>query len=44
MTETIHVDPTGDVLELHATEHGIYVTVDQCGVIATAGPFKENRS
>lgn len=37
--ETVVVDPTGDTLELLYLDEGVYVTVDQGGVLATVGPF-----
>ena len=38
-TETLLRDPAGDVLELLHLDDGVYVTVDQGGVLATVGPF-----
>ena len=40
-TETLLRDPSGDVLELLHLDDGVYVTVDQGGVLATVGPFPQ---
>lgn len=40
-TETILKDADGDTLELLHLEDGVYITVDQGGIIATVGPFPE---
>lgn len=40
--ETVLRDPSGDVLELLQLDEGLYVTVDQGGVLATVGPFPKD--